>query len=104
MFDSLDAFEIRMELKGSMDRIEEMLKEALPEFVVTRDSIAEYSKNKLEKVGCSELASSEVRTKEEWDMIREFAKKDRISAMFHALLIGFSNGVEWERKKSEIYN
>lgn len=103
MWGSASDFEIRMEVKEKLNEIENMLKIAFPDINKSTDkNIKEYTDRKIKAVNCQDVPSGEVYNTEEWKMFYNLAKKDSGSAVYNALIVGFMNGVAWEREKSEI--
>lgn len=103
MWGSENDFEMRMEVKQKLDEFENMLKMAFPDLNKSSDmNIKEYTDKKIKSANCQDVPSGEVYNSDEWKMFYELAKKDSGSAVYNALIVGFMNGVEWERKKSEI--
>lgn len=103
MWGSMDALEMKIEVMEKLNEFENMLKMAFPDLNKSTDkNIKEYTDRKIKAVNCEDVPSGEVYNTEEWKMFYELDKKDRGSAIYHALIVGFMNGVEWERKKTEI--
>lgn len=103
MWGSASDFEMRMEVKEKLNKFEDMLKMAFPDLNKSTDmNIKEYTDRKIKSVNCEDAPSGKVYNSDEWKMFYKLAKKDIGSAVYHALIVGFMNGVEWERKKTEI--
>lgn len=56
-----------------------------------------YVLKRAQDAGCSGIPISDMYTKEEWDMIGDVANKNCAIAIFYALVIGFANGIEYEK-------
>lgn len=101
MWGSTNDFEMRMEVKKKLDEFENMLKMEFPDLNKCADkNIKEYTDRKIKAVNCQDIPAGEVYNPEEWKMFYELAKKDRGSAIYHALIVGFMNGVEWKKNNA----
>ena len=81
-----------------MDKVEEMLKRVMPEIGIEQGEMLKYTEERLDEVGCKDLATAEMYNEKDWLILGEFCIKDPIMAILYALCIGFANGVKWERK------
>lgn len=104
MWGSTDTLEMKIEVEKKLNEFEEMLKMAFPKLYECPDkSVKEYAEKKIDEIGCKDTPCSDMYDYEEFKMLTDLSKNDRITAVFHALAIGFASGVKWERKcKCEI--
>lgn len=101
MWGSVDALEMKIEVERKLNEFEDMLKMAFPDLNKSTDeNIKEYTDGKIKAVNCQDIPCGEVYKSDEWKMFYELAKKDSGSAIYHALIVGFMNGVAWERKNN----
>lgn len=90
-------------MERKLNEFENMLKKALPHLSkCPNEKISDYTDKKVKSVQCEDVPSELVFPLCEWNMLYELSKKSGSSAAYHALIIGFMNGVEWERKKFKI--
>lgn len=103
MWGSTDALEIKVEINKRLNDFENILKMAFPDLNKSTDkNIKEYTDRKIKAVNRQDVPFGKVYNSDEWKMFYKLAKKDSGSAIYHALIVGFMNGVSWEREKSEI--
>lgn len=90
-------FEYQVEIMSEIKRLEEMIKVALPESTIIngeKNGMAERVQEKLDEIGCADMPISEIFSKEQWNMLIEYSKEDKIMALYYAIVIGFANGFE----------
>lgn len=99
MFVSMDALETKIIVEEKMNKFEEMLRMAFPDLnKCFGKDIKEYTDKKIKDTECEDVSIEEAFSSDEWKMVNDFAKDDIMGAIYYALVIGFMNGVEWERK------
>lgn len=104
MWGSADVLEMKVEINKMLNEFENMLKMAFPDLDRSTDkNIREYTDRKIKAVNCQGVPLGEVYNSDEWKMFYELAKKDSGSAIYHALIVGFMNGVAWERKNNDLH-
>lgn len=102
MFDGEYALEARMIVERKLNEFEDMLKRTFPE--LNKDSgidIKKYVEKRLKDSECYDVPCNEVYSTEEWLSLERLAQKNNFAAIRNALVIGFVNGVERERKSKD---
>lgn len=100
MWGSVDVLEMKIEVERKLNEFEDMLKRALPELNKDSDiDMKKYVEKRLRDSGCYDIPCNEVYSLEQWKSLLHLVRKDKVSAVYYAIIIGFMNGVEWERKK-----
>lgn len=103
MWGSTDALEIKIEVERKLNDFEDMLKKAFPDLnKCPNEKISDYTDKKIKSAQCEDVPGESVFPIREWNMLYELSKKSGSLAVYHALIVGFMNGVAWEREKSEI--
>lgn len=103
MWGSTDALEMKIEVMEKLNEFEDMIKRAFPDLNKSADkNIKEYTDRRIKAVDCQDVPSNKLCNADEWKMLYGLDKKDRGAAIYHALIVGFMNGVKWEREKTEI--
>lgn len=92
-----DVLELKILINKRFDKIEEMILLA-PKEQIKKEEIIHYVEEKATKSGCSGIAVSEIFEQKEFRSLCELAKEERIKAIYNAILIGFTNGIEYAKK------
>lgn len=95
-----DALEYRLSTEAKLKEIKEMIQIAIPE----TNKIGkpwEYASRIAKDKGRGDIPLSEIYNKEQLSALSDAAKDDRTGAVFAAIVVGFINGAEWEKKKQE---
>lgn len=96
---SVEAFEMRVLVERKLNEFQDMLKMAFPELNKDSDiDMKKYVDKKMKDSECYNVSLNEIYSVAEQNSLLQLAKRDEIAAVFYALVIGFTNGVEWERK------
>lgn len=99
---SVEAFEMRVLVERKLNEFEDILKKTFPELNKDSDiDMKKYVENRLKDSGCYDVPCNEVYSPAEWNSLLRLAQKDKVTAVYNALVIGFVNGVEWERKNKD---
>lgn len=71
--------------------------EQMAEITDVYKAIDEYTNSRIKEIGIEKCHYSE---KWEYLLLEDFSKLSPVNAVIFALMIGFANGVEWERQNT----
>lgn len=94
-----DMLELKILINKRFDKIEEMIFLSDQKEQMKKDEIIHYVEEKATKSGCSGIPVSEIFEQKEFRSLCELAKEERIKAIYNAILIGFTNGIEYAKKE-----